>query len=142
MKSSPKKITYSKAKKKAWEAFSRYIRTKECIATTGTITRGKCFTCGRMIVFEKTQAGHFLPGRKNAILFEERGVHVQDFYCNIQLRGNPIVYFRKMQEAYSDDVIRELEILNQTERQFKVYELLAMAEEFEEKTNKLLQSIK
>lgn len=64
-------------KKKAWDAFSRYIRTRDCLKSTGDRNRGACVTCGRVFDFKKLQAGHFIPGRVNSILFDEQCVHAQ-----------------------------------------------------------------
>lgn len=70
-----------------WPIFSRYIRTRDCIATTGDPNFGKCITCGKTYPFKRLQAGHFIPGRTDAILFDERQVHAQCYRCNMKLQG-------------------------------------------------------
>jgi hypothetical protein len=68
--------TLKLAKDKAWRAFSEYIRTKECLETTGSPFGGICVTCGREYDYMELQAGHFLASRCNSILFEENvGTH-------------------------------------------------------------------
>ncbi len=64
-------------KKKAWDAMSIYIRTKECLETTGLPFVGVCFTCDKRFHIDALDAGHFVSGRRNAVLFEENGVHIQ-----------------------------------------------------------------
>ncbi len=70
-----------------WPTFSIYIRTRDCIRTTGNRLYGKCVTCGRRLPFKKLQAGHFIPGRTDAILFDDRQVHAQCYRCNMKLQG-------------------------------------------------------
>lgn len=69
-----------KSKKKAWDAFSKYVRLRDALKTTGTHTHAKCYTClKRYPAFGKgcLQAGHFIPGRNNSILIDEVGVNAQ-----------------------------------------------------------------
>lgn len=75
----PKKKTVSKSKAKAnaWREFSRFIRTRDAIATTGDTDTLICCTCGKLIPFKQAQAGHFIAGRTNALLFDEDIVHGQ-----------------------------------------------------------------
>ena len=59
------------------------------------------------------QAGHFVAGRKNAVLFEETGCHAQCYNCNINLKGNTLVYRRRMIETYGkDETIRQEMLAN------------------------------
>jgi len=88
--------------------FSQYIRLRDCIKTTGTIWKGVCRTCGRTYRFEKLQAGHFIPGRTRAILFDERCVHIQCYRCNRIIKEVWPPYYRFMQKVYGQDVIEEL----------------------------------
>jgi len=78
------KSSMSKAKRKAWSAFSLYIR----ISASDINGNAKCVTCGAVKSYKDLQAGHFIPGRRNAVLFSEEGVHPQCYHCNIGLNGN------------------------------------------------------
>jgi len=91
-----------------WKKFSEYIRLRDCIKTTGTIWKGACRTCGRVYRFEKLQAGHFIPGRTRAILFDEKCVHIQCWRCNHKLQGAWPPFYRFMQQTYGQEVIEEL----------------------------------
>ena len=100
----------NKVKQKAWDAFSKYIRTKECLETTGVDFVGVCFTCGRRFHINALDAGHFVSGRRNAILFDERNVHIQcRHWCNLTNHGQHKIYRQKMIERYGVDVVEELE---------------------------------
>ncbi len=91
-----------------WKLFSKFIRLRDCLKTTGTIWRGKCVTCGRVYRFNDLHAGHFIPGRMNSILFNEQAVHIQCFRCNVVLGGNWPLYYRFMQSLYGQEIIEDL----------------------------------
>ncbi len=124
-------------KKKVWkEVFSPYIRLDSAIETTGTKTHLVCCTCGKQYPafgLGCAQAGHFVPGRGNAILFDERGVHGQCYNCNIRLKGNWPEYMRFMLDTQGKFVIDDLLRLNKTVRKFTVPELQEMYEEYKQK---------
>ena len=68
----------------AWRWFSKYIRLRDCLATTKTDEYCKCITCCRVVPNRDKQlhAGHMLPGRNNSILFDETVVFGQCKRCN------------------------------------------------------------
>lgn len=78
----PKRRKQGSGKRKAWNMFSRYIRIRDCLATTGTKESGRCVTCNRIFSFKELQAGHGLGGRNNSILFDEELVNAQCGGCN------------------------------------------------------------
>lgn len=105
------KDTLTAHKKKAWEVFSRYIRIRDAIRTTGDIATGSCVSCGkRYPSFGRggLQAGHFLAGRSNALLFDERNCHAQCYGCNMAKGGNYQEYQIFMEQTYGFGVIQEL----------------------------------
>ena len=55
--------TLKSAKKKAWDSFSLYIRTRDCLRTTNCASFGLCFTCGKRLHIKLLQAGHLIGGR-------------------------------------------------------------------------------
>ena len=99
----------STLKRKAWKAFSEYIRLRDCLKTTGLPDYGNCITCSKTIPRKLLQAGHFIAGRHNSNLFSERGVNAQCYNCNINLRGNTLEYRRKIIEMYGEGADIELE---------------------------------
>lgn len=114
-----KKKSISQLKKEAWRLVSLFIRQR------GADSRGfnTCVTCGVRKHYKELQAGHFIGGRHNAILFEPRAIHPQCYSCNVMKHGDQINYFRFMQRTYGDKVIEELEKLNRTTKQFTTNEL-------------------
>ena len=116
-----------KYKAKAWSAFSKYIRLRDAILTTGGTEYATCVTCGKTFGVGKLHAGHFLPGRTNGILFDERGVHAQCVGCNIYGNGRQAEYYLWMMERYGPEVIDELahakvQSLKLTEEDYRMLE--------------------
>lgn len=136
-----KKPTLSQAKKKAWNAFSLYIRTRDALKTTGGIDNCLCVTCGRE--YPRTgvgciQAGHFVASRANSILFDERNCHGQCYGCNVGRGGAHVEYFVWMENTYGRDVIDELRRLKLQSRKFTVDELHEIEVTYKLKTGELL----
>lgn len=100
-----KKSELQKAKEKAWKWFSLFVRLRDCYRTTGGITHGKCCTCGNLYPIEKLQAGHFVPGRTNALLFREKGCHCQCQRCNLFRHGSIHEYWDFMLDQYGQATI-------------------------------------
>lgn len=117
------KTTRARAKKKAWDSFSAYIRARD----------NKCVTCGG----EVQQAGHFIDGRNNAVLFQEFGVHGQCYHCNVGLKGNKIQYWLFMEREYGRKFIDELIAESKTTVQYKEFHFLEIAEEYKLKLAEL-----
>jgi len=126
------KDNLSKHKKVAWKAFSDYIRTRDCLLTTGTAESGKCFTCKREYSKAQLQAGHFIDGRKNAVLFSYLGCHAQCYACNVRLHGNKIVYWQEMEKMYGRGVIDALIVESKKTIIYKKFDYDRLAKEFKE----------
>lgn len=95
-------------KKKAWTAFSAMIRKR------GANHHGfvNCVTCAKIGHWKEMQAGHFIAGRNNTVLFDERLVHPQCYYCNGPLKGNVVNYFIYMKSiGYIDSDLIEFDKL-------------------------------
>lgn len=87
-----KKSDLKKLKEKTWSIFSKYIRLKY----SDNNGNCKCVTCGKIKNWKEMQAGHFVPSRCNAVLFNEKIVFPQCVGCNVMLNGNYHAYFRFM----------------------------------------------
>jgi len=107
-KKKQKEWTITKWKKELWTKFSQYIRLRDCLKTTGSSDFGRCVTCGRKYPRQKLQAGHFIPGRTDAILFDPDCVHAQCYRCNCKLQGDWPAYYRFMQREYGQEKIEQL----------------------------------
>jgi hypothetical protein len=133
-----KKPSISSLKKKTWVVFSQYIRTRDCLKTTGCKDWGLCITCGKRYHIKLLQAGHFIPGRHNANLFTEKGCHAQCYNCNINLRGNTLEYRRQIIRLYGEGADIELEDKATEIKKFTPQELNELTEYY---TNKIKEII-
>ena len=133
-------LTKSQAKKKAWAAFSKYIRARDAYRTTGFEENAICVTCGKMYPTTGRgciQAGHFIPGRSNGALFEEKGVHAQCYGCNGYGRGKQHIYQKFMLETYGNKVILELYEKAREVIQYKVHDYLEIEKKYKKKLKEL-----
>jgi len=130
-----KKIGVKAAKAKAWMWFSRFIRLRDSFEG-----RAKCCTCG----FEAPitgkgciQAGHFVAGRNNSILYVEDNVHAQCAMCNRWRRGNPVAYEMFMRKHYTFERIEELKQLSLKVVPMSAENHKQIASEYEKKVSEL-----
>lgn len=96
---------------KAWNAFSRYIRLRDAIKTTGGVEYCVCVTCGRTkpsFGLGCIQAGHFVPSRCNAVLFDEECVSGQCYGCNCGQGGMWVEYEAIMVERHGVEKVEEM----------------------------------
>ena len=113
------------AKKKAWEACSKYIRLK--YSRDGKCT---CVTCGVTRPIKEMQAGHAMGGRTSGILFEEKLIHPQCKHCNIFLGGNYGEYALFMIDTYGRKEFERLRALKHTTIKRSELDYLDIEKEF------------
>jgi hypothetical protein len=116
------------AKRRAWSAFSAYIRQRDKI----------CATCTSLT----TQAGHFLHTTDknsnpnlggNELWYNEKNVNGQDSSCNLYKSGNLAEYAVAIEEKWGTGTIQELYKLRRTPRKWTIAELLAVEELYKRK---------
>ena len=132
-------LTVQKLKKDLWKLFSIFIRLRD----TDKNGWGYCKTCQRTIFWKRGQAGHFLPGRTNTILFHEDLTHLQCYHCNIHLRGNSREYDKFMRKKYGNKKVEEFDKLGKYHKnikQFTIQELQNLIISYKEKVKKLLEN--
>ena len=133
------KVSHKKsaANNTCWKNFSRYIRLRDAIATTGTMTHARCITCGAVLPVDDLQAGHMIPGRTNGILFDESMVFAQCYACNVDGGGEKQMFRHVMVErngeAWYDIKVRS----RSTPTKLTDFDLRAMNAEYLEKIRKL-----
>lgn len=113
-------------KKKASDEFSKFIRLRDAIQTTGTEETLICCTCNKpypAFGVGCAQAGHFIPGRCHAVLYRERGVHGQCYNCNVRLKGNWPEYERFMLKKYGMEVTKEEKVARYSGLKYTASEL-------------------
>lgn len=133
----PKKITVTKAKKKAWSAFSLYIRIKYANAQG----YANCYTCGLQKHYKELQAGHGIGGRNNAVLFLEKVVRPQCVGCNMFGRGKYAIFTRKLINELGIEEYDRLVTESNKTVQYKVFDYLEKAEYYKQKYEEKLGSL-
>lgn len=123
----------SKAKKKAWDAFSFWVRI------SGADGEGyvKCVTCTIKKPYKEMQAGHFIPGRNNSVLFSEDGVHPQCYQCNVSKKGNWPEYYSYMMHMYGQEVIDELLLESKKIRKYILSDYIELEIYYKKKISEL-----
>lgn len=137
-----RELSTSSYKLKAWKAFSRYIRVRDCLLTTGKPDHGICCTCGKAVEYKYSQAGHFISGRRNAVLFSEKGVHLQCYGCNIGRGGALHEYWLFMEEKYGRPVIDQLIRESKETVKYTKQDYQDIAKEYHDKIEELLDGQK
>jgi len=132
-----KKSPKAKLKKKTWDMFSKYIRMKYA-NENGYV---KCITCGVIKHWREMQAGHYIDGRSNAVLFEEDLVHCQCFSCNCMLHGNKSEYASFMYKTYGEKRVDELRRLSKFSVKFSIADLELLLEKFSKKVEELEKKV-
>ena len=124
-------------KKKVWKKFSEFIRLKECLETTGSPDFGVCVTCSHVKPYKELQAGHFIDGRGNSVLFVEDLVHIQCYRCNCLMSGNKDSYTPYMIRRYGEEKVKKMYLLKHMSRSMSVLELEAIYQDCCQKIKEL-----
>lgn len=107
-KKKPRKKSLTSYKKKAWSLCSQYIRRKSA-DPDGFVA---CVCCGLRKHWKEQHASHLVPSRRLGILFDERGIKVCCYGCNVKEHGNIHAYIEYMNgeygRKYTDSLIEEL----------------------------------
>ena len=125
-------------KKKAWAAFSRYIRIRDSLATTKTIDFCVCITCPDTRPFKQIQAGHFISGRNNQVLFDERQVNGQCYVCNMRKKGNWAEYYKVMVKRHGEEEVKKMIYESSQVKLYNVSDYKDIVERYENRVLKLL----
>ena len=146
-KPATKPVKRSKAKERAWKAFSDYIRLSGCLQTTGTREYGICITCSERgdpswKPYKDLQAGHAVGGRGNAVLFHEQLVNAQCGYCNrkppMGLGGDYGNYTIALIKRYGLEQVEEWQKLrHDTSVKYSIADLLEIEKKYKERSLQL-----
>ena len=103
------RVGITKAKKRAWDAFSRYIRLRSALETTGTLSHAKCCTCGTYKEVKYMDCGHFIKRQHQAVRFSEMNCHTQCKRCNNFEQGSDTKYRLFLVDKYGEIKVLLLE---------------------------------
>lgn len=85
--------------------FSQYIRMKDSVDGIAT-----CVTCGTQAPWKQMQNGHFYSRGRIPTRWDEDNCHVQDYRCNVLLKGDYINYTKYMIDRYGREFVDQLEV--------------------------------
>lgn len=125
------------AKRKAWQAFSRYIRLRDSDGKGYC----KCISCGTRRFWEGDgmQAGHLIPSRSNSILFDEALVYSQCSLCNYSDGEQARFWLAlKKKHGYTDEKFEEFRQRKHQTKKYSISDLKEIEEEYTDKANGLL----
>jgi len=103
-----KKVSKTTAKKRAYIAFSIYMRT--LWTKKGFVP---CYTCDKHLVLkgrpgERVMVGHWVEGHRTATYIAEDYVRASCYYCNIMLGGNQGEFRDRIRKELGDKVVDKL----------------------------------
>lgn len=103
-----KSVSKSKAKKRAYAAFSVYMRTLWTIKGFCL-----CFTCDKHLVLKgaagvRVTTGHWVEGHNEATYINEKYVEPQCAKCNIFLGGNQGEFRDRIRKKLGNEVVDKL----------------------------------
>lgn len=127
------KLTLSKAKARAWKAFSIWVRTSYSL--DGEVVA--CYTCDKTKPIKEMSAGHGIGGRNNSILFDRRIVRPQCAGCNIWGRGQYQIFTRKLIDTLGLEIYDEIVSQSRIPVKYTVSDYL----EIEEKYKNLIKEL-
>lgn len=133
-KRKPKSV--AKLKKDLWKVFSRYIRIRDALETTGYISDAKCVTCFRVYPVTAMDAGHFLSRRHTSILFDETNVSAQCVGCNYG-GGEQYLYSKRIVEKYGQEGLERLLRMKEETKKYTPKELTGLIVEYKSKVKEL-----
>jgi len=132
-------------KKKAWDAFSRYIRTRDAIKTTGGIDYCVCISCGQTkpaFGIGCIQAGHFVPSRRNSVLFDEECVNGQCYGCNCGQGGMWVEYEEIMVRRHGRKKVEEMKRRKHETVKYTAGDLEEIRDKYKQKEKDLIEKFK
>lgn len=131
-----KKTTKAPKDKKAWDAFSLYIRLRDA-NKDGICT---CFTCGLLRHFRQMDCGHGIPRQHNATKFDEKNNHAQCKGCNKFGQGEREKYGIAVDKKYGAGTWEKLQIRSkQSSRALNAFEIEHYAKYYMELAKKIAE---
>ncbi len=98
-------------------------------------------TCKKPFHFKQLQAGHFIAGRTNAVLFDEEATYSQCYGCNVGRGGAHVEYFVFMEKEHGRDKIDELRHKKGLTVKYHIDDFKVFEELYKKKTKELLKDI-
>lgn len=134
------KNSYSTNKRKADEAFSLFIRTRDAQAYKGRWF--KCISCGKIKPIEQADCGHYVNRQHMSLRYSELNCSAQCRSCNRFDEGNLQGYRKGLIEKIGEDKVELLEAMKHQTNKVSAFELGELAKYYKKKTKEFEFQIK
>lgn len=129
-----KKTSRSTATRKADEAFSLFIRTRDAQPYEGRFFR--CISCGRVLPIEQADCGHYVNRSHMSLRYSELNCHSQCRHCNRFQEGNIQDYRKGLIEKIGEEKVLLIEAAKHITNKISTFELQLLAKHYKEETRK------
>lgn len=129
-----KKTSRSTATRKADEAFSLFIRTRDAQPYEGRFFR--CISCGRVLPIEQADCGHYVNRSHMSLRYSELNCHSQCRHCNRFQEGNIQDYRKGLIEKIGEEKVLLIESAKHITNKISTFELQLLAKHYKEETRK------
>ena len=140
IKTSTRKASRPTLMRKADDAFSLYIRTRDSQAYEGRAF--KCISCGRVLPIDQADAGHMINRAHMSLRFNECNVNAQCRFDNRFREGDYSGYRKGLIEKIGEQKVLLLEAQKNLTNKITNFELDIRAKHYKAETKKFKYQIK
>lgn len=126
--------------RKADDAFSLFIRTRDSQAYEGRAF--KCISCGRILTIDLCDNGHYVNRSHMSLRFSELNCNAQCRHCNRFQEGNIQDYRKGLIEKIGEPKVLLLEAQKNLTNKIANFELEILAKHYKAETKKFKYQIK
>lgn len=140
IKTPTRKASRSTLMRKADDAFSLYIRTRDSQEYEGRAFR--CISCGRVLPIEQCDNGHYVNRSHMSLRFSELNCNAQCRLCNRFQEGNIQDYRKGLILKIGEQKVLLLEAQKNITNKISNFELELLAKHYKAETKKFKYQIK
>jgi len=138
-KKEKKQNSVPRLKKEADKWFSLYIRTRDALRTTWTITKWKCITCDKINEIKKMDCWHFISRGYTPVRWYQYNAHLQCKFCNWPKAWRQFEHWLAIDTLYwkgvSQEILEKSRVVEKLEQQY----LLGIIETYKKLYNNFIQ---
>ena len=139
-KTPTRKASRSTLMRKADEAFSLFIRTRDSQPFEGRAFR--CISCNRILPIEQADCGHYANRSHMSLRFSEANCHAQCRHCNRFQEGNIQDYRKGLINKIGEQKVLLLEAQKNITNKITNFELEVLAKHYKQETKSFKYQIK
>lgn len=134
------KTSYSTNKRKADEAFSLFIRTRDAQPYQGRAF--KCISCGMVLPITQADCGHYVNRQHMSLRYSEQNCSAQCRKCNRFDEGNMQGYRKGLIQKIGEEKVELLEAMKHQTNKLSAFELGELEKYYKKKTKEFEYQIK